>query len=514
MSVNWEFLAGDTSRFALKLSLAPDPYEGRGVSKDASASWGSFELWIDGRNVCAQSDSGETVAAVHWYLLPLLEWLVEHWDPLLHEERLPVAVAGPTAIRSLHQTAYAAVDGPTNGAASWQSWWSRHSLAAARAGGLFPEVVIRRWRDKVELSWDSLIIPGAPRSLAFTAPQGSARLPVQDVADPLATVLRATTAELGRRCPASARIARLIASLTDLEKPDRIERRMAWLAGLGSSINEMLDRWQSVANRLAASGVTDALADGLFVRGTPKASLMFGAVAPNITQRDVDALTAFLLALYTADSAAARADNDEWGEMTQSIDERSAPWRQGYELAQSFLERIDADQLAPTDIDALLDVLGVAVSEVALEDSEVRGLAAAGAHHRPFIGLNPNYPFHDRVEVQRFTKGHELCHVLFDRTAAKELAVASGPWAPVEIEQRANAFAAMVLMPEPFVRAELGRLKTPVTDLDQLTDLAARLGVSIRALAWHATNLGLVSRVVTQLLSMPPRPDSGNTTDL
>jgi Zn-dependent peptidase ImmA (M78 family) len=338
---------------------------------------------------------------------------------------------------------------------------------------------------------------------------------VQDVADPLATVLRATTAELGRRCAASARIARLIAGLTDLEEADRIERRIAWLAGLGSSIDEMLDRWQSVAKRLAASGValTEALADGLFVRGTPKASLMFGAVAPNITERDVDALTAFLLSLYTSDSVAARADSDEWGEMTQSIDERSAPWRQGYELAQSFLERIDADQRAPTDIDDLLDVLGVAVSEVALEDSEVRGLAAAGAHHRPFIGLNPNYPFHDRVEVQRFTKGHELCHVLFDRTAAKELAVASGPWAPVEIEQRANAFAAMILMPEPLVRAKLGELTTPVTDLDQLTDLAARLGVSIRALAWHATNLGLVSRVVTQLLSVP-RSDSENTTDI
>jgi len=140
MTVNWESLAGDTSRFARKVSLAPDPYGGRGVSEDTSSSWGAFELWVEGRNICAQTEEGESLTAVHWYLLPLFEWLVENWDPLLHEERLPIEVAGATAVGSLRNTAYAAVDQHSTGAAGWQAWWSRHSLAAARAGGLFPDV--------------------------------------------------------------------------------------------------------------------------------------------------------------------------------------------------------------------------------------------------------------------------------------------------------------------------------------------------------------------------------------
>ena len=186
-----------------------------------------FELWVEGRNICAQTEEGESLTAVHWYLLPLFEWLVENWDPLLHEERLPIEVAGATAVGSLRNTAYAAVDQHSTGAAGWQAWWSRHSLAAARAGGLFLEVVLRRWRDQVEVSWDSLFIPGAPRTLAFSVPQGAVRLPPAEVAEPLATVLRAVLAELAARCPGSARIGQLQTTLAGLEGQDRSERSLS-----------------------------------------------------------------------------------------------------------------------------------------------------------------------------------------------------------------------------------------------------------------------------------------------
>lgn len=275
----------------------------------------------------------------------------------------------------------------------------------------------------------------------------------------------------------------------------------------------MLERWRTVAAHLANGGerLTAGLAEQLFVKGTPKAVLMFGAVAPNVTAHDVDALTGFLLSLYTAEGAASRVDGTEWTELAGTIDQRSAPWRQGYDLALGFLDQIGANQSVATDIDALLQDLDVDVAEVPLEDPEIRGVAAAGPEHRPCVGLNPNYPFHERLEVQRFTKGHELCHLLFDRTDAREVAEASGPWAPIELEQRANAFAAMVLMPEPLLRAELGRLADPVTDVAQLVVIGDRLGVSVRALAWHATNLELVPRVVAQQAQMSIRPGPDST---
>jgi hypothetical protein len=37
--------------------------------------------------------------------------------------------------------------------------------------------------------------------------------------------------------------------------------------------------------------------------------------------------------------------------------------------------------------------------------------------------------------------------MLFDRGYGARLAIASGPWAPRDVEARANAFGAMLLMP-------------------------------------------------------------------
>jgi hypothetical protein len=52
-------------------------------------------------------EEGETLEAVHWYLLPLLEWLAENWNPMLQEERLPVRNAGEHTVASLYRTRFA-----------------------------------------------------------------------------------------------------------------------------------------------------------------------------------------------------------------------------------------------------------------------------------------------------------------------------------------------------------------------------------------------------------------------
>lgn len=106
MTVQWERLAGDTGRFWIRLAFAPDPDDGRAVAPDMSHSWGSFQLWVDGRNLCAHSEEGERIESVHWYLLPLMEWLARNWNSLLHEERLPVKNVGGNAWASLRRTRF------------------------------------------------------------------------------------------------------------------------------------------------------------------------------------------------------------------------------------------------------------------------------------------------------------------------------------------------------------------------------------------------------------------------
>jgi len=106
MSTRWERFAGDTGAFALTLAFGRDPDDGQAAEPDVSLSWGSFQIWVEGRNLCAHREAGERIESVHWYLLPLIEWFVEHWDPLLHEERLPARNLGDTAWESLRATRF------------------------------------------------------------------------------------------------------------------------------------------------------------------------------------------------------------------------------------------------------------------------------------------------------------------------------------------------------------------------------------------------------------------------
>ena len=61
--------------------------------------------------------------------------------------------------------------------------------------------------------------------------------------------------------------------------------------------------------------------------------------------------------------------------------------------------------------------------------------------HKPCSLLNVDHPTYDTYSGRRFTLAHELCHLLYDRSYGWQLAIASGPWAPRDLERRANAFA-------------------------------------------------------------------------
>jgi Zn-dependent peptidase ImmA (M78 family) len=77
-----------------------------------------------------------------------------------------------------------------------------------------------------------------------------------------------------------------------------------------------------------------------------------------------------------------------------------------------------------------------------------------------------------------------------DRLAGAELALVSGPWAPRAIEQRANAFAAELLMPHALVgRAYASHGSNPRWgSYEELLEAAKTLDVSPDALSNHLYN--------------------------
>ena len=200
MTIRWERLEGDTSVFALRMAFAPDPDGGRYIDPDVGLSWGSFQIWVEDRNLCTHLEEGERVESVHWYLLPLLEWFTRQWNPLLHEERFPIRTEDDIGWTSLHATRFPprAIEDDDRRASEWESawqdWWMRHALRAAREGGLFPDVVIRSFRgDSVEVSWGPIRSEGAMYRFDATESTGFSRLPRRAVAEPLhATLSRAS----------------------------------------------------------------------------------------------------------------------------------------------------------------------------------------------------------------------------------------------------------------------------------------------------------------------------------
>jgi hypothetical protein len=173
MGTRWQQQLGNTSQFAIMIGFEDDPDEGAGAAREMAASWGAFQIWVRGQNLCAHMEEGETVTSVHWYLLPMLEWIAEHWQPLLHEEKLPVKNAADAASDALYHTAFPPITLERDAADAWETRWyawrSRHALEACREGGLFPDVVLRRFRDRVEVSWGEARLAGAPQGFQLAA---------------------------------------------------------------------------------------------------------------------------------------------------------------------------------------------------------------------------------------------------------------------------------------------------------------------------------------------------------
>ena len=165
-------------------------------------------------------------------------------------------------------------------------------------------------------------------------------------------------------------------------------------------------------------------------------------------------------------------------------DERA--WKQGYQLAESCLEAVDgaiAREL-PVAVESLLDHFGISVETIALHDQSVRAVALAGPKHRPAVLVNDNVAYRS-VQTRRFTLAHELCHILHDRNYGATLALASGPWAPVDVEKRANAFAAMLLMPTDLVGSVVRKLTSRLDSPGAIWEVANAFQTSFTATLDH-----------------------------
>ncbi len=499
-----EIMVGSRDRFAVKIAFLTDPDQGRAATSEHSLSWGAIEVWANGHNLCRHVEQGESIDAAHWYLLPILRWLASNWDFLLHEERLPGRNAARDAWISMQRTAEPPPALPDDAAEHWEenwhNWWERHALQAAREGGLVPNLFIRRWRDLIELSWGDRPIAGAPGGFTFGAIHGCARFAPGEVADVLYGILDDASQHLLNELPTSPVFAQLRDDVERLRETDR-RRRLGLVSGFRSDDLRPEDRWSQIENFFPAdlpSEIGDAIfgiqADELVIKSASQAALMFGSLSPSIDEADARTLAQKLVQFYDPHGESRNLRRVVKDVPVEGSDERA--WKQGYQLAESCLEAIDgviAREL-PVAVESIFDHFGISVESIKLHDQSVRAVALAGPNHRPAVLVNENVA-HLSVQTRRFTLAHELCHILHDRNYGATLALASGPWAPVDVEKRANAFAAMLLMPTDRVGSVVRSLTAPLDSPGAIWEVANAFQTSFTATLDHLYNLGYIDEV-------------------
>jgi Zn-dependent peptidase ImmA (M78 family) len=528
MTVKWEKFAGSTDVFAIRLSFSPDPDEGVAIDREESASWGRLQMWVKGQNLCAHVDQGEFIQGVHWYMLPFLEWVADSWNPLLHEERLPNRNVGDNAVESLAITRNAPTLASEVDISEWEQewydWYQRHSLRAARSGGLFPNVLFRRLQDQIEVSWDGELSSGTPGGFRFNLAQGSEMLDPQDVAGPLYDVTLDAVSYLRKSAPNSARLESVYETLLAIPNSNQRDIRLGWLVDLPTPENapdrpkrrsaEQVKRsWEKITEVLQNISHGPALNAALAADDTPlvlagscQAALLFGSVSPTVSEADVYTLGDVLIRQYSR----SRSHDEAVEILSEDVPVNGRPqiWEQGYDLAESLHDVLNLSGNW-VDVRQVLRRFGIQELRRDLEDTGIRGCSIVGPQHKPTIVINRSWRYSASPAGVRFTIAHELCHILYDRSRGRKLAIASGPWAPRTIEKRANAFAAMFLMPPHLIELAVADSPDPITELAGVKAVARELHVSVIAAIEHLRNLTLMTEIERdELLAQLGNPES------
>ena len=218
---------------------------------------------------------------------------------------------------------------------------------------------------------------------------------------------------------------------------------------------------------------------------------MFGSASPTLTEDDVFTVATHLVSASQSKPAA------KWNALTvdpQPLARNESPWRSGYRLAEEWAQASGWKQQTSgaVKVEEHLHHLGLLVTNISLDDEATAGLAVYPTHGAPHILINKRNPKCKFPSGRHFAMAHELCHLIHDRVHGQSLAVISGPWAPKELEQRANAFAAALLMPRSALKQAINGSGENL-DYGTLLALAKRLDVSTNALAHHMENTCLIS---------------------
>lgn len=420
----------------------------------ASLSWVGDPYW-----------SGEDAGPLDWTWIDLLAWLARHWSALTLEEGWPLPLPRarhPGDLLSQAQERWrerpqAQVDQEQT---ELYRYLDRHNLARAMRGAYVPALTLAR--------------------------SGNTMWVVDED-------LQATRTELAAIRQQLERIGEQLADyFRPSQDPQVLETRSAWGARDRNLQRDYLryrtglegDRLQQIGSD-AMSLIEQLLADLVPTRPEPPHLAVARMARHVLTSPQIGRLIQKIGGEISRNRPlSSRLAETSRAAMASLV--AGKPWEQGYRLAQWLRAELKLDPAARFEPLRLLRDFDVAVMLEPLETPAIDALASWGEAAAPFVIVNNQLLARSStLNGQRSTLAHELCHLLVDRQRALPVAEVLGGEVDLECEQRANAFAAEVLLPQAWAAQVWA---ASASSEGALTHLRESHGVSRQLAAQHLLN--------------------------
>jgi Zn-dependent peptidase ImmA (M78 family) len=468
---------GDVKGFRLQIVWANS-----GTARSAAEfTRGDALLWVAEELVWGEQ-AGTDLLPFQWTWIELLEFLAHAWPYLEWEEGYPRGLqpSRPSMLRAVAE-------------GRWQEQTEERSIQE--------EIELFAFEENHDLARS---LQGAVAPSVWLVREGN----LMWVASKRRAVMRPVLEILGQLAAIGEAVKAQVSSCGDIRAKTAVEDWEARRNLPQMEIAEIATRIPGpMIQRLLSAAPSDerpdqARGDFHLTEVLAAARLVAGSLSPEIVER--------VMSVIAALPKVPTPRLDQLSQDAEGLIDRSFPKKphdEGYSLAAWFRGVMGIDELAPVELDDLLRMLGVPIQDNSIPDERLDAFACWGPRHGPTVVLNTSGKHAQSPPGRKATLGHELCHLLIDRTGALPLAEVLNGRAPRRVEARAKAFAAELLLPRR--QAEAVSRRSP--DIGEAVEsLRSEYRVSQELVAWQIRNSGVLlsEEQLAILRSMVSDPDS------
>lgn len=424
----------------------------------ASATRGFIRLRLGSRTVWRGESDEDDERGFEWTLIDLLEFLGEVWPFLEWEEGYPLGLKPmtPSLIRIVAEDRWqnlpeARVEIEEEEIYGFEE---THDLARSFQGARVPSVWLLR----------------QGRRFWISTREQSILCPFDETLETLSSLGNAIASRLG--------------GLSDA-------RSLAALNTWKTRRNHSTQRLTEIATRLPAE-VLQALGNIEEIFELPPGGFEYteSLAAARMTEGLLSntSLKAILDSIRHIPCPAQTAELDKLSQEAGRLLDQSGkgkPYDQGYCLADWFDGVLKSRGFYyPYEPSEILNHMGVSIHSIDIPEQNVDAIACWGPRHGPAVIVNAQGLHSQEEKGQRSTLAHEICHLLIDRTGALPLAELLNGSAPNDVEARAKAFAAELLLPRKLAYDRVVNASDPMS---AVSDLRSE-GFSREIIAWQVRN--------------------------